>query len=246
MRTVKEVAALSGVSVRTLHHYDAIGLLRPSQVTEAGYRLYDDAALKRLHTILLLRELQFPLKEIAKILDSPNFDPARALADQIRLLELQREQLDKLIAHARALQKSGGLSMDFSAFDKSKQERYAAEAKAKWGKTDAYREFEKKTAGQSQEAQRSAGDGLMAIFTEIGALRNTAPGSAEVQALIEKLRSYITNHYYTCTPQILRGLGMMYASGDEMNENIDKAGGPGTGEFACQAIQIYCNEKTSG
>ena len=246
MRTVKEVAALSGVSVRTLHHYDAIGLLRPSQVTEAGYRLYDDAALQRLHTILLLRELQFPLKEIANILDSHNFDPARALADQIRLLELQREQLDKLIAHARALQKSGGLSMDFSAFDKSKQERYAAEAKAKWGKTDAYREYEKKTAGQSQEAQRSAGDGLMAIFTEIGALRNTDPGSPEVQALIEKLRGYITDHYYTCTPQILRGLGMMYASGDEMNENIDRAGGPGTGEFANRAIQIYCSEKTSG
>ena len=136
--------------------------------------------------------------------------------------------------------------MDFSAFDKSKQARYAAEAKAKWGQTDAYREFEKKTAGQTEAQQQNAGDGLIAIFAEIGALRNTAPGSAEVQALIEKLRSYITDHYYTCTPQILRGLGMMYAAGDEMNENIDKAGGPGTGEFACQAIQIYCNEKTSG
>ena len=136
--------------------------------------------------------------------------------------------------------------MDFTAFDKSKQSRYAAEAKAKWGNTDAYREYEKKTAGQTEAQQQSAGDGLMAIFTEIGALRLGDPANPEAQALIEKLRQYITDHYYTCTPQILRGLGMMYAAGDEMNENIDKAGGAGTGEFSCRAIEIYCNAKTSG
>ena len=81
MKTVKEVAALTGVSVRTLHHYDAIGLLAPSRVTDAGYRLYDDKALERLHTILLLRQLQFPLKEIRQILDSPNSDPPAGAAE---------------------------------------------------------------------------------------------------------------------------------------------------------------------
>ena len=86
MKTVKEVSRLSGVSVRTLHHYDAIGLLKPTRVTEAGYRLYDDTALARLQAILLFRELQFPLKEIKAILDSPNFDQQEALAQQIRIL----------------------------------------------------------------------------------------------------------------------------------------------------------------
>ena len=86
MWTVKQVSRITGVSVRTLHHYDAIGLLRPAKVTDAGYRLYDDAALRRLQNILLFRELQFPLKEIKAILDSPDFDPTAALEQQIRLL----------------------------------------------------------------------------------------------------------------------------------------------------------------
>ena len=91
MWTVKQVSRITGVSVRTLHHYDAIGLLRPAKVTDAGYRLYDDAALRRLQNILLFRELQFPLREIKAILDSPNFDPAAALEQQIQLLEMQRQ-----------------------------------------------------------------------------------------------------------------------------------------------------------
>ena len=239
MKTVKEVSVLTGVSVRTLHHYDAIGLLKPARITEAGYRLYDDPDLQRLQTILLLRQLQFPLKEIKDILDAPGFDPVAALEQQIKLLELRREQLDKLIAHARQLQQNGGNLMKFDAFDNSKIDAYAAEAKAKWGKTDAYKEFEQKTKGQSKEQQRSTGDALMAIFAEIGEVKHLSPESAEAQALIAKLQAFITAHYYTCTPQILKGLGMMYIAGDSMTENINKAGGEGTAEFAHKAIEIY-------
>ena len=94
MKTVKEVSRITGVSVRTLHHYDAIGLLKPTAVTEAGYRLYDDAALERMQSILLFRELQFPLKDIKRILDAPDFDPMAALAQQVHLLEMQREHLE--------------------------------------------------------------------------------------------------------------------------------------------------------
>ena len=164
MKTVKEVSNLTGVSVRTLHHYDAIGLLKPTRVTQAGYRLYDDTALGRLQTILLFRELQFPLKDIAVILDAPDFDPAAALEDQIALLELQRDHLDRLIVHARQIQKTGVIPMEFSAFDNRELEDYAAQAKARWGKTDAYKEFEQKTAGQSTAQQNAAGDALMDIF----------------------------------------------------------------------------------
>lgn len=240
MKTVKEVSQLTGVSVRTLHHYDAIGLLKPAKVTQAGYRLYDDAALARLQTVLLFRQLQFPLKEIREILDSPGFDPSQALTQQIQLLELKRRQLDKLIAHARQIQSTGVFTMNFEPFDTTEQDRYAAEAKAKWGKTAAYKEFKQKTAGKTKQQLQSTGDGLMDIFAEIGAIRHLSPESAEAQALIAKLQGYITEHFYTCTPQILRGLGQMYIAGDSMTENIDRAGGPGTAAFAHRAIEIYC------
>lgn len=240
MKTVNEVSKLTGVSVRALHHYDAIGLLPPTRVTEAGYRLYDDTALARLQAILLFRELRFPLKDIREILDSPHFDPMEALASQIRLLELQRQHLDALISHARHIQKTGVMEMDFHAFDTTELDRYSAEAKAKWGKTEAYREFEEKTAGQTPEQQRADGGALMDIFAEFGAIRHTSPDSGEAQALVAGLQRFISQHYYTCTREILRGLGQMYVAGDTMTENIDKAGGQGTAEFVHRAIDIYC------
>lgn len=103
MKTVKEISKLTGISVRTLHYYDEINLLKPTQTTDAGYRLYDDTALQRLHSILLFRELQFPLKEIKTILDSPDFDTRSALKEQIKLLELQRNRLDEIISSANKL-----------------------------------------------------------------------------------------------------------------------------------------------
>ena len=240
MKTVTEVSRITGISVRTLHHYDAIGLLRPTAVTEAGYRLYGEEALGRLQTILLFRQLQFPLKQIKEILDSPNFDPQEALAQQIELLELQKEHLEGLIAHARQIQKTGVINMNFSAYDQRKIDEYSACAKEKWGTTDAYKEYEQKTAGQSKADARSAAEGLMDIFRELGRIRTASPASEEAQALIKKLQDYITAHYYTCTTQILRGLGQMYAAGGEMTENIDKAGGEGTALFAMESIEIYC------
>lgn len=240
MKTVKEVSRLTGVSVRTLHHYDAISLLKPTRVTETGYRLYDDTALRRLQAILLFRELQFPLKEIKEILDTPGFDPMDALEQQIHLLELQRTHLDNLISHARQIQKTGVLNMDFSAFDTAEMDRYAAEAKAKWGKTDAYREYEQKTSGQTSAQTQSTADAFMSIFAEFGTIRHLSPASEESQALVARLQSFITEHYYTCTRQILRGLGQMYLAGGSMTENIDKAGGEGTAAFVHNAIAFYC------
>lgn len=239
MKTVKQVAALTGVSVRTLHHYDAIGLLPPTRVTEAGYRLYDDTALRRLQTILLFRELRFPLKEILRILDSPGFDPMAALDQQIRMLELQRDHLDGLISHARQIQKTGGIELNFEPFDQQKQAAYAAEAKAKWGRTEPYQEFEQKTRDQNPEQLHSTDKALMDIFAQLGAVRHLSPACEEAQALVGTLQRFITDHYYTCTSQILRGLGQMYIAGDAMTENIDRSGGPGTARFAHEAIEIF-------
>ena len=205
MKTVKEVTRLTGVSVRTLHHYDAIGLLKPAKVTEAGYRLYDEAALGRLQTILLFRELEFPLKEIKAMLDAADFDPMAALEDQIRLLELRREHLDRLIDHARQIKQTGVLNMDFKAYDTQKLDAYAAEAKQRWGHTEAWQESAQKARGKSRGQLISEADGLMDIFRRLGALRKGDPAAPEAQALVEELRQYICDHYYNCTPQILRG-----------------------------------------
>lgn len=120
MRTIKEVSRLAGVSIRTLHYYDSIGLLSPEKETESGYRLYDDTDLERLQQILLFRELQFPLKEIKGILDSPGFDKKKALEQQIKLLELKKEHLENLIDFARGIIMIGVRPLEFSVFDTKK------------------------------------------------------------------------------------------------------------------------------
>jgi DNA-binding transcriptional MerR regulator len=193
-----------------------------------------------LQTVLLFRELEFPLQEIKRILDAPDFDAAEAIEDQIKLLELRRQHLDDLLKHARQIQKTGVIPMNFKPFDTTEIENYTAETKTKWGKTGAYKEFEQKTAGQSREQQEADGNGLMAIFARMGTIRTADPSSPDAQALVKELQDFITAHYYTCTKQILQGLGMMYIAGDEMTANIDKAGGEGTAQFAYEAITIYC------
>ena len=130
--------------------------------------------------------------------------------------------------------------MDFSAFDKSKIEEYTQQAKAQWGHTDAYKEFEVKTKGQTKDQLADTGDALMDIFAEFGAIISGDPAGEEAQALVLKLQNFITEHYYTCTPQILHSLGQMYTAGGSMTENIDNAGGNGTAEFAAKAIEIFC------
>jgi len=240
--TVHEVSKKSGVSIRTLHYYDEIGLLPAAAVSEAGYRLYDEESLVRLQDILLFKELEFPLKDIQKIMNHPDFDRGKALEDQIRLLELRAGHLEKLIRYAKSLYTKGEQKLSFKAFDKSKIEAYEKEAKEKWGNTDAFREFEKKTAGMSAAGKQAAGEQLMDLFREFGMLKDKDPACAEAQAQAEKVREFITAHYYNCTKEIFAGLGQMYAAGGEMTDNIDAAGGKGCAEFASRAIAVYCRK----
>lgn len=242
MKTVNQIAKQTGVSVRTLHHYDAIGLLKPTEITEAGYRLYDADALERLYLIIVYRELGFSLKKIAEILDAPDFDRNRALEEQIALLEQKREQLQNRITFARGLILTGVRHLNYEGFDYKKIDDYSAQAKAMWGKTDAYKEFEQKSKGRTREDEKGLGNDLMSLFTELGKFRAQDPGSEAVQLWVAQLQNFITEHYYTCTKPILKGLGEMYAGGGSMTENIDKAGGSGTGEFAKKAIDIFCTE----
>ena len=232
MKTVKEISKLTGISVRTLHYYDEINLLKPTQTTDAGYRLYDDTALQRLHSILLFRELQFPLKEIKTILDSPDFDTRSALKEQIKLLELQRNRLDEIISSANKLLTKGSKEMSFSAFDKTEMDKYTAEAKKKSGQTSPYKEYEQMHLNSSDKTNE-----FMQIFAEIGKIKHLPPDSKKAKDLIKILQNFITENYYTCTDEILKNLGKMYISDERFKSNIDKAGGVGTAEFTAKAIE---------
>jgi len=242
MMTVNEVSKRTGVSVRTLHYYDQIGLLHPCEVTEARYRLYDDTTLERLQQILLFRELEFPLKEIKEILECESFDRNKALEQQIKLLQLKKEHLDNLIDLALGIKMIGVKKLDFKAFDTSKIDEYAAEAKTSWGKTDAYKEFKEKSKNYSKEDMGNITTTLMQNFTEFGKLLEESPESEAVQNQVKTLQNTITANFYHCTNEILSGLGQMYSGDGRFAENIDQAGGKGTAEFVGKAIEYYCKK----
>ena len=239
--TVNEVSKLTGVSIRTLQYYDKIGLLRPTKYTDAGYRLYDDASLETLQQILLFRELEFPLKEIKTIISSPDFDRSKALGQQIELLKLKKEHIENLIDLAKGIKLMGVKKLNFDAFDTKKIDEYAAQAKASWGKTPAYKEYEEKAKGRTKEEDQKIYQGMIDLFAQFGSIRDSDPASGEAQALVKKLQEYITEHMYTCSKEILSSLGKMYAGGGDFTRNIDSFGGEGTAVFASKAIEIYCS-----
>ncbi|MBE5960849.1 MAG: MerR family transcriptional regulator [Lachnospiraceae bacterium] len=241
---ISEVAALTNVSVRTLHYYDQIGLLSPEDVTEAGYRVYSEASLERLQQILFFRELDFPLNEIKEILSSPGYDKEEALLRQRDLLVKKRERIDKLV---QLLDNSikGEKNMSFKEFDKTEIEQarkeYAEEARERWGSTDAYQQYEKKTKGYSKEKWESVMEETNQILKRFAAIRNQDPGSEEAQKLVGEWKDYITATHYDCTKEILASLGLMYTADERFKKNIDQ-NGEGTAAFMGNAIEIYCSK----
>ncbi len=240
--TVGEMAALCGVSVRTLHYYDRIDLLRPEQVEENGYRRYGDASVRRLWQILFFRELGFPLREIGEILSSPDYDAQQALRRQRQLLLLERERLDKLLASLDSHLK-GDKTMDFKGFDTKDADRaraeYAAEAKARWGNTDAWKESQRRDQGRTQEEQAELMEEMNAIFCRFAAMVCTDPADPAVQAALEAWRMFIDTHYYPCSEEILAGLGQMYVEDARFRQNLNRFG-PGTAELISAAIAVRC------
>lgn len=231
MMQIREFSRLTGVSVRTLHYYDQIGLLRPARVDkDSGYRYYDEASLLRMQQILFYRELDFSLKDICRILSSPNFDAQQALAEQRQLLSLKKQRLERLIA---AIDDHVKGEINMHAFDNREFEQYREEVKEKWGHTQAYAEYQQK----GKQDYNALTAGMDAIMAEFAACRQNgyAPASAEAQALVKKLQGYITENFYNCTDAILAGLGEMYVADDRFRANIDRHG-DGTAEFIRQAI----------
>ena len=236
---IKEFAQFTGVSVRTLHYYDEIGLLRPAEVDKhTGYRYYDEQSLLRMQEILFYRELDFSLKSIGEILSTPNYDKCKALEEQKQLLKLKKERLERLIAAIDGAMKGENV---MQAFDNSDFEQYKEEVQERWGKTDAYKEHKEKTKQYSKERWSNLGAWMNEIFGRFAVCKDAGaePGSPEVQELVRTLQDHITTNYYTCTKQILAGLGQMYVADERFRDNIDRAGA-GTAEFVSKAIEIYC------
>lgn len=242
MMTVHEVSKLAGVSIRTLQYYDKIGLLRPTGYTDAGYRLYDDSDLERLQHILLFRELEFPLKDIKAIVNSPDFDRGKALEQQIELLRLKKEHIENLMNFALGIKMLGVKHMDFKAFDRSKLDEYSKRAKELYGNTQEYKEMQEKTKNRTEEEDRLLADRFMLLFKEAGEMKDKDPSSQEAQDLVKRIQDYITENLYTCSNKILSGLGKMYSGGGDFTKNIDEYGGEGTAEFVDRAIQVYCDK----
>lgn len=244
---IKEFAKLTNVSVRTLHYYDEIGLLKPSFVDEQnGYRCYDEMALERMQQILFYRELDFSLKSISEILSSPNYDKYQALVRQKELLKLKRQRLDRLI---KAIDDSmkGVNTMNTKVFDNTEYENardeYMQEAKERWGDTKAYQEYLDKTKGMPDKKMQDAAVQLDMIFAEFAECMKSGIdfSDCKAQQIAEKLQRHISENYYDCTAEILQGLGDMYVGDECFKSNIDKHG-KGTAEYSSKAIKYYCGK----
>ena len=236
---IKEFAKYTGVSVRTLHYYDEIGLLTPAYVDKfTGYRFYDENSILRMQEILFYRELDFSLKSIKIILSAPDYDKEKALNEQKKLLVLKKERLERLISAIDSAKKGENI---MNAFDNTEFENYKDEVKEKWGQTDAYNEYTEKTKGYSKDNFNAMGEGLENILEEFAVCMNggSSPDSTDAQVIVEKLQSYITENFYTCTNEILAGLGQMYVADERFKNNIDKHS-LGTAEFVSKAIKVYC------
>lgn len=235
--SVSEMAKLCGVSVRTLHHYDHIGLLCPETAVDSGYRWYGAADVEKMQQILFYRELDFSLKDIRDILADPRYDKQEALRRQRRMLLLKRQRLDGLLELLDANLK-GERTMEFKGFDAGELEaarrQYADEAKARWGHTDAWKESQAQADDWDAQAE-SMND----IFRRAAALRESDPAGTEAQALVKDWQDFISTHYYACTKEILAGLGEMYTADERFQKNMDRFG-EGTAAFLTKAIAAYC------
>ncbi|MFD2092682.1 MerR family transcriptional regulator [Blastococcus deserti] len=241
---VGEVAALAGVTVRTLHHYDRIGLLSPSGRTAAGYRSYSATDLDRLHQVLLYRELGFPLDEVATLLDDPSADPAVHLRRQHRLL---RDRLKRTAAMVAAVEKEMearqmGISLTpeerFELFGDGFSEEYEREAEERWGDTEAWAQSQRRTAAYTKQdwvRTKEEGEAVERRFAE--AMRSGVPADSEqAMDVAEEHRQQIRRNFYDCPPEMHAGLGRMYVEDERFTAHYERVA-PGLAQYVSTAVQ---------
>ena len=250
MYKINEVSKLTGVSIRMLHHYDKIGLLSPSKRTDSNYRMYNDEDITRLYQMLLFKELEFPLQEIKQILDNKEFNMEEALKVQRNLIFEKKKRLERILESIDdTIENLGGTMSknNFKAFDyeevKKHQQKYKEETEKRYGKSDAYKESQKKTSKYSKNDWENIMEDASVIYEELSKLMDKDPSDKDVQELIEKWRNHITTNFYNCTIEIFRGLALMYIADERFTKNIDKYG-KGLAQFMSDAMNIYCDNNT--
>jgi DNA-binding transcriptional MerR regulator len=241
--TVSEVARLAHVTVRTLHHYDEIGLLVPSDRSRAGYRLYSDDDLARLREILLFRELGFALDAIAELLEQGPAERRTALAQQRERLVAQRAQTDAVIRAVDAALDSldGGRPMTtekmFEGFEEFDHAKYEDEARERWGDTDAFKESARRTKSYGKaewDAIKAEGGEILAAFAAAMAA-GKRPRDPEVQAIAERHRLHIDRWFYPCTKQMHATVAAMYTQDPRFEAFYEKIA-KGLAAFVSEAI----------
>lgn len=249
---IKEIAEIAGVSIRTLHHYDQIGLLKPETYSHKGYRLYSESDIEKLQQVLFFKELGFSLKETIEIINDGSFDKKKALKTHKKLLLKKKKRLDEIISSIDKTIESieGDKKMEkkemFKVFNmdeiKKHQEKYSNEIKQKYGKSDAFKECDKKTASYNKDKWEKIMIEASGIFQKIATYMDKSPNDKEVQLAIELWRQHITDNFYNCTLEIFRGLGDLYVADKQFTMNIDKIK-PGLANFLKEVIHIYCNNQ---
>jgi DNA-binding transcriptional MerR regulator len=241
--TVRQVARMAGVTVRTLHHYDDIGLLVSSARSAAGYRLYAEKDLLRLQQILFFRELDFPLEQIGEILDDPNFDQVRALESHRRMLRERVGRLERLLRTidgtiTRLTEGQMGLTDEelYAGFTKEQAERYRREAREQYG-TAVVEESEQRARKMSKEQWQAVGAEGEAVTRELADLMERAPGDPEVQALVARHYAWVV-HFWTPTAEAYAGLGQLYVEHPEFRAHYEKYR-PGLADFMHSAMVYY-------
>ena len=244
MRTVGEVAELTGVSVRTLHHYDELGLVVPSDRSDGGYRLYGRADLQRLQEVLALRALGLPLAEVAAVLDDPDHDRVQVLRDQAERLRGERDRLGALLAaveEAIAAHERGEPQEEDTMFDGTDHEQHAREAEERWGDTEAYRQSRERLAGLGPDGPRQAAAWWAEHIATFTALR-----TQQVPLDDDRVRAAVAAHrdlldrFYDCSPAMQIALAEMYVADDRFRATYDEHA-DGVARYVRDAVRAHAD-----
>jgi DNA-binding transcriptional MerR regulator len=243
--SVKQLAKLAHISVRTLHFYDETGLLKPSSIKSNGYRVYEEKELLRLQQILFFRELEFPLAEIKKIMNAPGFDIVQALKSHKKLIEVKQKRLTGLLATIESTIKSMKSKKPieekalYDHFDDAEQKKYQQEAKERWGNTEAYKQSQERTKHWTKadyEKLKKDGDTFMKTVV---ATMPKGIASKEIQTLVQQWREGI-NVFYDTNIEMCRNLATMYTADPRFTKYYEKYA-KGLAVFWRDAIYYYCD-----
>lgn len=245
--TIQQLATLASVSVRTLHYYDEIGLLSPAFTKSNGYRYYTKAELVRLQQILFFKELEFPLEDIKKMMCSKTYDPKKALLDQRHMFTLKKKRIEKLLATVDKTIKSMDDKKEmkdeelYGGLTKAELDSYEAEAKERWGNTEAWKQSKERTKHWTDADRKRVAEQGDIFMKKLALLVPKGPEDKEVQVIIDQHYNALRT-FYEPNFEMYRGLGEMYVADERFKKNLNKYH-PRMAQFMREAMIYYVESK---